>query len=123
LADPVETKRTQLWLTPFRKSHSGQAKTAHDEASAKQGLQQALRVLELSESELERMPKSAPEKAVLAWWLRQRTTVPRRWVSEHLVMGHFTRVSQAIGQMKRRPGRKQAEIKRLLSGLPGVRTV
>jgi hypothetical protein len=42
------------------------------------------------------MPKSAPEKDVLAWWLRQRTTLSLRWVGEHLVMGHFTWVSQAI---------------------------
>ena len=60
------------------------------------------------------MPKSAPEKVVLAWRPRQRTTVPLRWVSEHLAMGHSTRVSQAIGQVKRRPGPKQERIKRLL---------
>ena len=33
----------------------------------------------------------------------------------HLAMGHFTRVSQAIGQVKRRPGRKHERTKRLLS--------
>ena len=26
------------------------------------------------------MPKGAPEKTALAWWLRERTTVPLRWV-------------------------------------------
>ena len=98
-----------------RESHSGQAKGAHDEAAAQKALQAALGALGLSESRLERMPKSAPEKRVLAWWLRQRTTVPLRWVSEHLAMGHFTRVSQATGQVKRRPGRKHERIKRLLS--------
>ena len=51
---------------------------------------------------------------VLAWWLRQRTTVPLRWVSERLVMGHFTRVSQAIGEFKRRPGREYEQLRRLL---------
>jgi hypothetical protein len=48
---------------------------------------------------------------VLAWWLRERATVPLRWVSEHLAMGHFTRVSQAITQVKSRPGRKHEQIK------------
>ena len=72
-------------------------------------------MLELSSRELEEMPKSAPEKQVLAWWLRQRTTVSLTWVSEHLAMGHFTRVSQAIGHVKRRPGPKHERIKRLLN--------
>jgi hypothetical protein len=37
-------------------------------------------------------------------------------------MGHFTRVSQAVGQVKRRPGRKQAQIKRFLSGMADQET-
>lgn len=98
-----------------RESHSGQAKAEHDEAAAQKGLQEALARLELSADQLARMPKSAPEKVVLAWWLRQRTTVPLRWVSERLAMGHFSRVSQAIGQMKRRPGRNYERIKRILT--------
>ena len=36
-------------------------------------------------------------------------------VSERLAMGHFTRVSQAISQVKRRSGRKHEQIRRLLS--------
>lgn len=97
-----------------RESHSGQAKDAHDEAAAERALGQALGALGLSDAELEQMPKSAPEKMVLAWWLRQRTTVPLRWVSERLAMGHFTRVSQAITQIQRRPARKHEQLKRLL---------
>ena len=98
-----------------RESHSGQAKAAHDEAAGERALGQALGALGLSGAELEQMPKSAPEKMVLAWWLRQRTTVPLRWVSERLAMGHFTRVSQAISVVQRRPGRKHEQIKRRLS--------
>ena len=97
-----------------RESHSGRAKAAHDEAAAERALRVGLAVLKLSGRELEQMPKSAPEKVVLAWWLRQRTTVSLRWVSERLVMGHFSRVSQAIGQMRRRPARKHQQIKRIL---------
>jgi len=37
------------------------------------------------------LPKGAPEKVVLAWWLGQQTTVPLRWVSERLKMGHYAR--------------------------------
>ena len=61
------------------------------------------------------MPKGAPEKMVLAWWLRQGTTVPLRWVSERLSMGHVSRVSQAISRVKVRPTRKHESLQRLLS--------
>ena len=98
-----------------RESHSGQAKAAHDEVAAEKALQEALEYLGLTGAQLDRMPKSAPEKGVLAWWLRQRTTVPLRWVSEHLAMGHFTRVSQAITQVRSHPGRKHEQIKRRLT--------
>lgn len=66
--------------------------------------------------------KSAPEGMVQAWWLRQRTTVPLRWVSERLAVGHFTRVSQAITQIQRRPARKHEQIKRLLRRVPRNQT-
>ena len=98
-----------------RESHSGQAKAAHGEAAAEKALRDALSVLKLSGGELEQLPKSAPEKAVLAWWLRQRTTVPLRWVSERLAMGHVSRVSQAVGQIRRQPARKHEQLKRLLA--------
>jgi hypothetical protein len=67
-------------------------------------LQQVLGVLGLYQAELEPLPKNAPEKMVLAWWLRQHTTVALCWVSVRLAMGHFTRVSQTVGEMNRQPG-------------------
>ena len=54
------------------------------------------------------------EKRVLAWWLRQRTMVSLRWLSEHLAMGHFTRVSQAISQINHCPEPERERIKRRL---------
>jgi hypothetical protein len=54
-----------------------------------------------------------------AWWLRRRTKVSLRWLREELSMGHLSRVSQAIGQINRRPGRKHDPIKRLLSRTAG----
>jgi hypothetical protein len=54
---------------------------------------------------------------VLAWWLRRRTTVSLRWVSERLGMGHYTRVTQAIHRAECRPGRKINQIKRKLERL------
>ena len=36
-----------------------------------------------------RLSKAAPEKTALAGWLRERTTVSLRWVTERLGMGHY----------------------------------
>jgi hypothetical protein len=46
-----------------------------------------------------------PEKVALAWCLRKRTTVSLRWVAEHLMMGQYTRVSQAMSHACRKPGK------------------
>ena len=58
------------------------------------------KALGLKEQALSALPKGAPEKVVLAWWLRQQTTVPLRWVSERLKMGHYTRVT-ALSRVER----------------------
>src|SRR5580704_3327382 len=89
-----------------RESHSGGARRAHGEAAAQKLLADGLVALGLGTGDLRKLPKSAPEKTVLAWWLRERTTVSLRWVSEELVMGHYTRVTQAVSRLKRKPGRE-----------------
>ncbi len=48
--------------------------------------------------------KGAEEKLVLAWWLRERTAVTLRWVSERLRRRHYTRITQAISRMRRTAG-------------------
>jgi hypothetical protein len=63
---------------------------------------------------MEEMPKGAPEKTVLAWWLRAGTTMSLRWVGEGLGMGHYTRVTQAMSRMSRKPGKRLEELKRRL---------
>ena len=74
-----------------------------------------LKAFGLREENLEVLGKGAAEKVILAWWLRERTTVSLRWVSDRLRMGHYTRVTQALSRMRRRPGRKlkQLQIKLL----------
>jgi len=97
-----------------RESHSGEAKAAHDEAAGERDLKRALSVFGLSEETMKGLRKSAPEKRVLAWWLRQRTTVSLRWLGERLGMGHYTRVSQAIGMVRRNRDRKLERLRRKL---------
>jgi len=50
------------------------------------------------------------EKQVLAWWLRQRTTVGRRWMSQRLWMGEESGVTRAVRLVKANP---DDEVKRL----------
>ena len=79
-------------------------------------LERAFRVLGLKQQSVA-LSGSAPEKVVLAWWLRRRTTVSLRWVSQRLCMGHYTRVTQAVSRAERRPGRKLNQIKRKLGAV------
>jgi hypothetical protein len=86
-------------------------------------LEQGLKALGLIGARLELLPKGAPEKVALAWWLRRRTTVSLRWVSERLGMGHYTRVTQAVSRMDQKPGRKLRLLREALLafGTPGIR--
>jgi putative transposase len=97
-----------------RESHSGGAKRAHGEAAAQKLLAAGLVALGLAPEDLRKLPKGAPEKTVLAWWLRERTTVSLRWVGEALDMGHYTRVTQAVSRLKRKPGRNLEKLKQRL---------
>jgi hypothetical protein len=65
----------------------------------------------LGAKDLRKLPKSAPEKTALAWWLRERTTVSLRWVSQALAMGHHARVTQAVSRMQRAPGSRLEKLK------------
>jgi len=76
-----------------RTSHWGPAWQAHDERAAARLLRLGLEAQELRPADLGGMPKGAPEKAVLAAWLRQRMTASLGWIAERLGMGHESRGS------------------------------
>ena len=61
-----------------RKSHSGPANVAHNEAAAEAQLRRALPLLQMANAALMDLGKGAPEEVVLAWWLRQHATVSLR---------------------------------------------
>ena len=67
-----------------------------------------------SAEELERALKNLREKQVLAWRLRQRTTVGRRWMSQRLWMGEESGVTRAVRSVK---ADHDAELKRLKAQL------
>ena len=87
---------------------------AHSEAEAERLLRRGLAALELEGSSLAEGRKGTWEKEVLAWWLCQHTTARRWWVSERLGTGDESRVTQAIGRVKRDGQPEQAPLKRRL---------
>jgi len=60
-------------------------------------------------------PKSAPWKAALAWWMKQRTQAGNRWMAEQLHMGRPEAVSVYIGRLFRTDPRTIAECQRLVT--------
>ena len=91
-------------------SYLGHAKRAHGESEAERMVVQGVVALGLDGQRLADKSKGMAEKQVLAWWLRQRTTAGRRWVSDRLCMGEESGVSKAIRLVKESRG---GELKRL----------
>jgi len=112
--EKVRAKLGAIVAGKQRESHSGGAKRAHGEAAAQALLARGLAALGMKTQDLGKLPKGAPEKTVLAWWLRERTVVSLRWVGQRLGMGHYSRVTQAVGRMKSQPARKLQALKRRL---------
>ena len=82
-------------------SYVGLAKRAHGEVEA---------------GSLAKQPKGMAQKRVLAWWLRGRTTMGRRWVGERLWMGDESAVSRAVRLVQAgRAGELQRLKQRLLA--------
>jgi len=95
-------------------SYTGPAKQAHGEVEAERMLAAGLRILGVEPGELAELPKGMPEKRVLAWWLRQQTTVGRQWIGERLGMGDESGVSKSIRLVKEGP---EAELVRMRNKL------
>ena len=80
-----------------RETYYGDEVEAHDEVQAERLLKAGLDLLRLNRDDLKEMAKGAIEKKVLAWWLRKKTVVSCKWISERLGMGDVSRVTQAVG--------------------------
>jgi len=81
-------------------SHSGAAKREHGEQAAGQLLRRGLEALGLGVDELAGLPRTAAQKAALAVWLRERSAVSLRWVSERLQTGNYTNASPRPRNMR-----------------------
>ncbi len=78
----------------------GQQRRTHGKAEAEQLIQQALALLELRETDLIKMKKSAEPKQAIAWLLMEYTTATGQWIAERLHMGHRTNCSHAISKFR-----------------------
>ena len=95
-------------------SHSGQARREHGQAEAARMLAAGMKVLGVREQDLRQGRENKAEKQVLAWWIRERTAVGRRWVSQQLWMGEESGVTRAVRVVK---GNKDAKVKKVKQAL------
>jgi hypothetical protein len=100
-----------------KETYYGDEVRAHDEAQAEKLLRVGLGVLELKEQDLKKMAKGVKEKQVLAWWLRKKTMVSRKWISQRLGMGDVSRITQAVSLLNRNEDISLVRLKKLLEGI------
>lgn len=100
-----------------RGSFSGEAKQAHDEAAAETLLSKGMVGIGMAKADFTHLPKGAPEKQALAWWLRKRTVVSRGWISRRLHMGDESRVTQAVAANHRTKDRRALKLQQSLDRL------
>lgn len=74
----------------------GSLRRAHGEQVAEAAIKKWLGSLDLTKKSLNEFRKSAPEKQVMAWWLRTHTVVSANWISDQLQMGHRVNVARAV---------------------------
>jgi hypothetical protein len=99
-----------------KETYYGDEVRPHDEAQAEKLLRVGLGVLELKEQDLKKMAKGVKEKQVLAWWLRKKTMVSRKWISQRLGMGDVSRITQAVSLLNRNEDISLVRLKKLLEG-------
>ncbi|MCP5007379.1 MAG: hypothetical protein GY941_26090 [Planctomycetes bacterium] len=86
----------------------------HDERESLCLLSTGLKQLGLTSKTLESLPKGAPEKKALVWYVRSKTTVSNDWLSEHIFCGHPSNISRCINAVK---DKKNKILNRLVKNL------
>lgn len=80
----------------------------------------ALLILDRDPADAHSTPKSAPWKIAVATWLKQRSSVSNRWLTEHLRMGAPDAVSRYVGDcLKSQRPKAQILIDRLTTRVRG----
>ncbi len=86
----------------------------HNERESLRLLSTGLKQLGLTRKSLESLPKGAPEKMSLVWYIRSKTTVSNDWLSEHIFCGHPNNIPRSINAVK---GKKNKILNRLVKNL------
>jgi REP element-mobilizing transposase RayT len=99
-----------------RDSLEGAALRSHDGQAAETLLSVLLKAAGLRDEDLQALPKGAREKKLLAWGLRMYTTVSREWIAKRLNMGHVSRVTQSVGEVKVHEGylKERARLQKII---------
>lgn len=79
-----------------RDSFMGYEVRHHDEKEAERLFQHGLKVCDVEEGDLPELRKGDPRKKVIAWYIRNQTSVRVEWISNRLVMGSRSNLAHYI---------------------------
>ena len=96
LLDKLDVLRSET----KRSSFSGPEIRMHNEREAQRLLSAGLKQLDLTATSLASLAKGAPEKMVLAWYIRSKTIVTNDWLSEHIQCGHPANIPRCMNAVK-----------------------
>lgn len=88
---------------------------SHDERAAERIVTNGLKALKLTPKQLRELRKGAPEKMVMAWKIRSHTTVSRQWIADRLFMGHVTRITTAVREVRAAKRGNLARLRELIN--------
>ena len=82
-----------------RDSYSGEEVVLHDEREAQRLLAEGLMKLKLDADELPALKKGDARKKVVAWVIRNKTSVRNEWIVRHLHMGRASNLSRYVKEV------------------------
>ena len=83
-----------------RDSFGGAESQCHDMLAAEKMLAKGMRILKLKPNELLDLKKNNPRKRVIAWYIRQNTSVKNEWIAEKLHIGCVSSISQFLREVE-----------------------
>lgn len=93
-----------------RESYAEDGLRVHDERTAERRLDDALKRLGVSLSEVRHYRQNDPVKQAIAWWIKSGTTVGDSWICQKLLMGSRVNVSRAVRAFRVPEGARRKEL-------------
>jgi REP element-mobilizing transposase RayT len=97
-----------------RDSFVGEQTRKHDTLEAQRLFSKGLEAFNLSVSDLSSLKKSDPRKKVIAWHVRQNTSVRNEWIARHVKMGCVSNMSQYVREVADARSGALSEMKKIL---------